>query len=116
MPANRMFFTRLVDQYGEEGSDEIVINETDVAFLAWCGYQNHCLISDITPVFTKGNFIEWVDEMALTEEGKKTLEDVATCYKDSRFTKQYAETVSQEVEKLKKKLTGTPSNPIATES
>lgn len=114
MPANRMFFSRLVEIYGEDA--EIIINETDVAFLAWCGYNNSCLISDKQLTLTKGNFIEWVDEMTLTEEGKKTLENISQCYSDSRFTKQYMENVNNEVDKIKKKLTGTISSVTPTEN
>lgn len=115
MPANRMFFSRLVESYGD-AVDELVLNETDVAFLSWCGYHNRCLIDDITPVITKGNFTEWVDEMSLTEEGRKALECVATCYMESRFTKQYIENVNNEVEKVKKKLIGMKSNPTHTDT
>jgi hypothetical protein len=114
MPANRMFFSRLVEQYGEDA--EVVINETDIAFLAWCGYQNQCLISDAPAALTKGNFIEWVDEMMLSEEDKKILESVSSCYSESRFTKQYIENVNNEVDKIKKKLNGTTSNHTVTEN
>lgn len=117
MVANRLFFEEMSKNPSMMTGE--TINEIGVAHLIYAGYQNNCIVKGIEPELKFHFFMEWVEEALVDPKIKQTLETVSKCYADSRFTKKCVEEVNERVEDLKKKiqeLTGTTSNPTATEN
>ena len=109
MSANRMFFEHLGKRYGESGIN-FSLNEIDISELIFAGYKNNCLIKDLNPILTRGQIIEWVDEM--TVNNGDILLDITKVWEQSKFSEKYIEAIKEVLDpEAKKKLTGTISNP-----
>lgn len=82
MPANRL----LVQRWATIPNFSNNLNEAEIAWLLYAGYVNACMARNIEAIKQFEFFYETVESMALSSEGVATLNDIATCYANSRQT------------------------------
>jgi len=117
MPANRAIIAKLAESPAMLTGE--TINEQGITHLIYAGYVNACMASDKAPDKTFDYFFAFVEDCVGDPEGERTLNEVAQCYANSRHTKKQIKQIEAATEEIKKKtnqLTGTPSNPSATEN
>jgi hypothetical protein len=115
MHANEMFWKHLGNKFSE---GDITLNVVDISFLIYCGYVNNCLIKDEQAVIKKGQFLEWVENESLTDEGSKLMAEISQVWESSKFTEKHLEAIKDALnpEEAKKKLNGMTLNPMLSDN
>jgi hypothetical protein len=106
LPANRMIITALEEYAADMITKDEKLNETGIATVLFAGYYNACLVNEVKPIFTRGDFLRLMDEAYLRASVKKEIIDAINVYEESAYTKAYNAEVNNAIEEAKKKLTG----------
>lgn len=121
MPANQAFFIELKENPSKLIMDGAALTLIGAARLLYYGYLNNCEVKDVLPVYTKGDFVEWMEEVDIDPERQHVYRELYQCYIESKYTKAWDERLQKllDAEEEKKKMMnpiGNTSNLSATEN
>jgi len=111
LPACQAFSAMCIADDSEKYIIGTKLQALGLAKLLLAGYENNCLVRDITPKYTLGTFMEFIEDTLIDNPAEAAR--IVQVFADSRYTQKLleeADKINQAVEEAKKKLTGNLSN------
>jgi hypothetical protein len=82
MASFRYLQDKLVEGKSYVGED---INEIGLGHILYSGYFNNCLIKDVEPTITFGEFVDWIESNLVNEEVMMQIKSVIEIWTNNQF-------------------------------